>query len=630
MKMNNRLLPSLGVLVLFFQTLESAAPCRAAEPATFAIETYGGRCLNYLNHMVDAEGQPYFNIFWTQPAEAAHDWPDLGDVIGRQLQGAIMVRHMTGQEVATEKVWHRKVLSLLSDQDGLHYRPRTSYSSPDRVYWCDQAVTLSSLVTAYVDRPDELLRQKIIKLVDGLSINAQKKGIPGGFEGGFCLPGLMHCARHLHYKPAAMLAGTIVEKVFARDRTFAPDNHFRHGGHMHGNLHMLTGAADYALYAKDPVLFSRIDALYRYVRSEATRFGFLPEVIGRKGDVVSCETCAVMDYVALAVILANHGHPEYWADVERTARNQLVESQVVDASWLKSDPNRPDTPQFTWREIGERMVGGWAGWSSPTHILAAKETLHWGGPELRGKTRAFQNCCGGSGAKALFVVWKNASRFENGTLSVHLHIDKLLPQAEVRCYQPYKGLLTIELKQPCKVRVRIPEFVEPKEIKAKSNQGAVKTRVWGNYLELGDRKAGEKLEVTYPVPLRDEEIAIGNPGFRQYRYRVTWKGDTVVRMTPVGEQVKTGFSDFDGKPVEIFYGKDGPSPLYQREQMLKNVEPQKASLHMDDGSLDFWFLLTFAQRISRGPGTDRRLVGRPENKPNGSAGRIIIQANINQ
>ena len=337
------------------------------------------------------------------------------------------------------------------------------------------------------------------------------------------------------------------------------------------------------------MLFSRVDALYRYVRSEGTRFGFLPEVIGRKGDIVSCETCALMDYIGLAVTLANNGHPEYWGDVERMLRNQLVESQLADGSWLKPGA-RPDTEQFTWRDVGARMVGGYSGWTSPTHILAAREELHWGGPELRGKTRAIQNCCGGSGTHAFFIVWKNASRFENGTLSVHLHIDKLLPQAEIRCLQPYKGLLTVDLKQACKVRVRIPDFVDAKAIRAKSNRGEVKARVWGNYLELGDRQAGEKLEVTYPVPIWDEKSAIGNPGFRQYRYHVTWKGDTVVRMMPIGVQTNTGFSDFDGRPVEIYYGKDGPGPLYRRDSMLEGGEPKFTPLHMDDGALDFWLL----------------------------------------
>jgi hypothetical protein len=455
-------------------------------------------------------------------------------------------------------------------------RPKTSFSEHVADAG-DQALTLYALVTLYADTKDPALRKAICKMVDHL---------PGT---GFAIKSLMTCVRQMDYKPALDQAGMQVKLVFQENPLFTPDNTFRHGGHMHGNLRTLVGAADYALYVKDPVLFSRVDAIYRYVRSTGTRFGFLAEAIGRKGDVILCETCALMDFLGLAVTLANNGHPEYWGDVERMLRNQMVESQVTDVSWLGPGA-KPDTEQFTWREVGARMVGGYAGWSSPTHILAAREGLQGGGPELRNKTRAFQNCCGGSGTHAFFIAWKNASRFEDGALSVHLHIDKLLPQAEIRCYQPYKGLLTINLKQSCKVRVRIPDFVQPDEIKATSNRGEVKARVWGNYLELGKREAGEKLEVSYPVPVRDEEVAIGNPGFRQYRYRVTWKGDTVVRMTPVGEQAKTGYSDFDHKQVEVYYGTEGPGPLYQRDAMREAGDPQLSPLHEDDGALDFWYL----------------------------------------
>jgi len=370
---------------------------------------------------------------------------------------------------------------------------------------------------------------------------------------------------------------------------------------MHGNLRTLVGAADYALYVGDPVLFSRVDAIYRYVRSEATRFGFLPEAIGRKGDIVGTETCALMDYVGLAVTLANHGHPEYWGDVERLVRNQLVENQARNLSWLKSDSAKPDTDQFTWRDIAGRMEGGWAGWSSPTHLLAACETLghHWGGPELHGKTRAFQNCCGGSGIHALFIAWKNAARFEKGTLSVNLHIDKLLPQAEIRGFQPFKGLLSIKLKEACAVRVRVPDFVEPNAVVVDANGAKAKVKVFGNYLELGQHTGGETINITYPLPFTTEEVEIGNPGFRHYRYRVTWKGDTVLRMEPLGNEYATGYSDFDNKQVPVFYGKEGPGPLYQREEFVKEAEPNLSPLHMDDGSLDFWAGLEKPVHLSR-------------------------------
>ncbi|NLE58534.1 MAG: hypothetical protein GX616_09260 [Planctomycetes bacterium] len=581
---------ALGAVLLGASTGLSTASVQESRPAegpiheTFAIETYARRTYNYLDNMVDKDGLPYFNVFWTDPAEAAHDWPDFGDVTSRQLQAAVMARHMTGQEARNERLWYKRLLSSLDPKTGLLVRPKTSFCEPVADIG-DQSLTLYALVTAYADTKDPALRDAICRMVDHLPSLHQ----PNHWLCGFMIKSLMTCVRQLDYKPALDQAQRLVRTVFDESPLFTPDNTFRHGGHMHGNLRTLVGAADYALYAKDPVIFSRVDAIYRYVRSEGTRFGFLPEVIGRKGDVVSCETCALMDFLGLAVTLANNGHPEYWGDVERMARNQLVESQVLDTSWL-TPGDKPDTGQFTWRGVGARMRGGYAGWTSPTHILAAREELHWGGPELRGKTRAFQNCCGGSGTHAFFIVWKNCARFENGTLSVHLHIDKLLPQAEIRCYQPYQGLLTVDLRESCKVRVRIPEFVVPQNIKATSGGGEVKAVISGNYLDLGARQAGERLVVTYPMREWVEEVSIGNPGFRQYRYRVTWKGDTVVRMTPIGESVKTGFSDFDGRQVPVFYGTDGPGSLYQREYMLEETQPKPARLHADDGSLDFWFL----------------------------------------
>ncbi|MFH1268011.1 MAG: hypothetical protein ABIK89_20020, partial [Planctomycetota bacterium] len=305
-------------------------------PRTLALETYVKRSFNYLTRMVDESGVPYFDVFWTTPAEAAHDWPDFGDVMSRQLQAAVMARRMTGETVGTERIWREKVLSYLDPDSGLLFRPKTNYS--DHVAaWGDQALTLYALVTSYVDGDDETLRKPIFKMVDTLLEQAKAPGYAGhgAFEG-FMIKSLTACARSMDYGPALEFAELIVKRVFVDGPYFTPDNTFRHGGHMHGNLRSLVGAADYALAVGDPVLYSRVEALYRYVRSESTRFGFLPEVIGRKGDVIACETCALMDYVGLAVTLANHGHPEYWGDIERVVRNHLIESQLVDGSWLTS------------------------------------------------------------------------------------------------------------------------------------------------------------------------------------------------------------------------------------------------------------------------------------------------------
>jgi hypothetical protein len=560
----------------------------AARPASFTLESYAASSLNYLEGLVDADGIPYFNVFWTQPSEAAHDWPDSGDVMTRQWQGAVMLRRMAGREAATEKVWRRTVLSLIDPSDALLHRPATTYSKPV-ADWGDASLTLYALVTAAVDSGDDILRQAAQKMAEGMLNGLRSGRFPGN---GFAIKSLMVAARLLGCEAGLEAARILVDRSIVHGRTFTPDNTFGPSGHMHGNLRSMVGAADYALTTGDPVLYSRIDALYRYVRTTGTSFGFLPEVIGRKGDIVACETCALMDFAGVGVTLANHGHPEYWGDMERLVRNHYVESQVRDASWLDSDVARPDTAQFTYRDIGRRILGAWAGWSSPNHILACRETLnaHWGGTELKNKVRALQNCCGGSGLHGLFILWKNAARFEAGTLSVNMHIDKRLPQAEIRCEQPYRGLLQIALKGDSGVRVRVPEFTSAAEMSVRVNGADLPNAApsFGNYLELQQLRAGDRIEVAYPLPVRTEDIAVGNPGFRQWRYRATWKGDTVVRMEPVDNDVETAYSDFDKAKVGVFYGRKGPGQLYQRDHMLQEVQPSEAELQTDDGGLDFW------------------------------------------
>ena len=171
-----------------------------------------------------------------------------------------------------------------------------------------------------------------------------------------------------------------------------------------------------------------------------------------------------------------------------------------------------------------------------------------------------------------------------------MHIDKKLPQAEIRCEQPYRGHLRIALKADSGVRVRVPEFTSAAEMSVRVNGADLPNAVppSGNYLELRQLRAGDRIEVAYPLPIRTEDIVVGNPGFRQWRYRATWKGDTVVRMEPVDNDVETAYSDFDKAEVGVFYGRNGPGQLYKRDEMLQEVEPSEAELQPDDGGLDFW------------------------------------------
>ena len=58
------------------------------------------------------------------------------------------------------------------------------------------------------------------------------------------------------------------------------------------------------------------------------------------------------------------------------------------------------------------------------------------------------------------------------------------------------------------------------------------------YMAEKQREAANAKAVNDALQKKDQsgiETAIGNPGFRTFRYRVTWKGDTVIRMTPLGD-----------------------------------------------------------------------------------------------
>jgi hypothetical protein len=98
------------------------------------------------------------------------------------------------------------------------------------------------------------------------------------------------------------------------------------------------------------------------------------------------------------------------------------------------------------------------------------------------------------------------------------------------------------------------------------------------------------VRVAYPLPLTEEEVTVGNPGFRTYRYRVRWKGATVVAMEPIGCEWSTGYSELEGREVPIFYGQQGPGRLYQRSHLFLMTDARPSLLHRDDAPVDHWYL----------------------------------------
>jgi hypothetical protein len=561
---------------------------------SFAVESLVRLCGNYLGRMVDGDGIPYFNIFWTDPPQAAHDWPDTLDVTSRQFQAAVMFRHMTGETLAVESLWRKQLYNQQEIGSGLFSRQVTPWSEGDQheSVLGDQALALYALITDWLDRRDMLTQAAISRQIKGLYGKIQRLTVKDHLMAGFLLPPLIQSSRLLHIERAEELAGQIVSVIESDRKIHTFDGSVPDGIHMHSYLRTLMGLAMFAVTGRDSALLVNVAQRARMVKKAGTRFGFMPEVYNRRSDIITCETCTLMDYMGLLVTLANNGFPEFWDDAECLLRNHLLESQARNTAWLNSSHEKPDTIQFSSRAIGERMQGGFAGWSSPNHLLGAEETLTWwGGPELKGKVRAFQNCCGGSGVHALFIAWKNIARFQDGRLYVQMHVDKELPQATIRSHQPFVGKTWIRLRRPLHLHVRLPEFVDARALAVTVDGQKKEPLIENGYLILHGLPAGTDVVVHYPLPVSEETVTVGNSGYQSYHYRIRWRGATVMAIAPIGEPPSFGYSDFERKKVACYYGAAGPSPLYQRESIVRSRDMIPAELYCDTSPIDFWSAL---------------------------------------
>ena len=552
----------------------------------FSLERYALNSLNYLENMVDENNQPYFNIFWTDPISAVHDWPDVCDVATRQLQAALMIKHMTGISARNEEQYRDNFFSRFQHGNGLAYRPETPYTK-HAANIDEQTLTLSTLVTLMQDDQDgkaEELVRKSIKTLNEIGV-AKDNSLwfpdfnyynDGWHEKSITGPGRDHYMMMVRpliqyykltgYKESFNLAEKIINGVLKHSKYIMDDGTFN--GHVHGHLCFLSGVTDYASVSGNEALLKKMNDYYLFIRSKGTEFGWVPELTGRKSDCLGCETCGIMDFIHLGILLATNGYTEYWDDIERTARNHLVESQFSDTEWMRSLITKKDTDEISYRDIHQRMKGGYAGWSSPNHYLAYLEVLPDGWIQnesslVVGKYRIAQNCCGGSGSRALFHVWKNILELKDGLLTLNIHMDKKIKEAEVRCYKPYAGITKIILHSDLKLKIRVPSFMQRADITLLVNNENVDFTIVENYICTNKIKNNSVVEFKYPLPVKKETIAIGHNGCQQYFYDVVWKGDTVISVNAHDNPVE-GFSQTNNCRVKIFGGESGPGKLYQR------------------------------------------------------------------
>ena len=301
------------------------------------------------------------------------------------------------------------------------------------------------------------------------------------------------------------------------------NTHFQH------HMIPLLGILDYALGAGDNDLAEFVKNSFEWGRAKGQNtVGYFPENIDSHGYEGS-ETCEVAGMVGLALKLSVAGLGDYWDDADRWVRNQFAENQLRRADWVyrmhtggrvfarRSVPESTATsPVVTTDRVPERNVGAFAGWPAANDFFV-------------GQGAGIMHCCTGNGTRALYYVWEHILSYTDGELKVNLLLNRPSPWADVRSHIPYQGQVDVAVKQPCSLKIRIPEWVTPGDTACRVG-GRQRSLTWdGRYAVVGDVSPGQAVELMFPIEERVKQVDI-----EKQRYILTIRGSDVVNIDPPG------------------------------------------------------------------------------------------------
>jgi hypothetical protein len=277
--------------------------------------------------------------------------------------------------------------------------------------------------------------------------------------------------------PALELAGRLLRHFVAHSGLVDTAGQFAGETHASGYLPMAVAAVRYAAASGDARYLDWADGVYRWVKRNSSGFGWVPGPLGLGAAYfqrwysaparLTCETCSLADTLELGLLLARVRQPEYWDDVERFARNQLLQNQYGAAEVVLSATSCARTEPA----VRTALAGAWESFALPYRLLAR--------PDDR---RVVEGCCSGSGARALSLVWERAVERQGNALSVHLGITRDSPWAQVVSHEPATGRLDVLLREPLAVRIRVPSWAAPDSVMLWVGESQRDARREGSYL----------------------------------------------------------------------------------------------------------------------------------------------------
>ena len=300
-------------------------------------------------------------------------------------------------------------------------------------------------------------------------------------------------------------------------------------GSIAGHLTALRALLAYARATDDDALIHKLATGYERARElgvpsigwyphwAPTRAHGYPGMLSTWG-----ETCATANAIMLAIDLSEAGVGDYWDDVSRAVRNQLVEQQFIDlaamhaASSVGSPPIELD--KLTAQDIVQgsdllgRFLGGFGG-GMPTAA----------GIVYMDNNSVIDACCTANGSMALYRVWDAITRFDGSTATVNLLLNRTSPWLIVESFLPYEGKVRVTNRQAQKMRIHLPAYVNPADLKLYRNGKAVTAMTEGRWLTVDEMEKGEEVVIEFDLAERIERFTVDGKV-----YKATFVGDTVM------------------------------------------------------------------------------------------------------
>ena len=541
------------------------------------------RAFNYfVGHIDRRTGCPFiWTYLLTDPPKLAHDGWDTVEDVGRFIEALVLLRLMTGSDagLATELALRDRLVAQQNPDDGLIYRPDLPYTTPVADVY-DQMSALHGLVARFLADADPVCGRAIDACLDALSGLAAWDGADyarfncvavhngralAAYDGqltetdnpetpdeawfGRVIRPAFRYAVATGKEQPLVLARAVARDVAFRSDRYGDDGSFsreRHddgsvwtNGHFHSRANTLAAILRLAAHTGDDDLVAWGERVFRWALGRGTAFGWYPEFIGRRDVAVEgCETCGVVDMLDAAITLARLGRDDCWGVADRIWRNQLLENQLRDVSWVRTTRTRDDTETECFDRAAERALGGFAGWAGPNDLISNFSDPHFSALDpTQDHRRTLMGCCSGSGAKGLYLAWHESLRPTDDGIAVNFAVTRDSDRAGLRCFEPGEGRIELTMKVAGTAEVRLPGSPDEREVSVERCGETVSTEWRRGRVRLVGLNVGDRVVVRYPLKEYTETVTVGGwDRTTPVDYELTWRGNTVVDVAPAGKR----------------------------------------------------------------------------------------------